>query len=56
MRYLKSRILERSTIAAIIAGVAAAAMIPEPYSWLCIGLSVFQALLPDGPVKKEAEE
>lgn len=50
MTYLRRRLLERSTLAAISAGVASAALIPSPYSWICIFIAVVQAMLPDGRV------
>ncbi len=50
MTYLTSRLMERSSLAAISAGVASAALIPSPYSWICIFIAVVQTMLPDGRV------
>lgn len=54
--YLKGRVLERSTLAAIALGITGAAAIPEgsifgiPYSALFLGVSVVAALVPDGTI------
>ncbi len=46
--YLKRRLAERSTWAAIVAGISGGALLPAPYSWLAIGAAITGALLP-GP-------
>jgi hypothetical protein len=48
--YLRRRLCERSTLADIIAGLGAAALLPWPWSLGCLALSLAKALIPDGPV------
>jgi hypothetical protein len=48
--YLRARLCERSTLADIIAGIGAAALLPWPWSLACLGLSLAKALIPDGHV------
>ena len=48
--YLRARLCERSTLADIIAGICAAALLPWPWSFACLLLSAVKALIPDGRV------
>ena len=46
--YLKARLNERSTFAAIGAGVTGAAALSPPWSYAFIGVAVLGALVPTG--------
>lgn len=46
MEYLKNRLLERGTWAAIGITIAGGALLPTPYSWLAIAVGVVGALVP----------
>lgn len=55
IRYLKNRLEERSTWAAIGIAVTAGAALAAPYSWLVIGAGVVGVLVPS-PGKQESGE
>jgi uncharacterized membrane protein len=46
--YIKARIAERSTWAAISAAVVGAAAVAVPYSWILIAVGVIGAVVPTG--------
>lgn len=46
IEYLKARLEERSTWAAIGGAVVGGATLPSPYSWLAIGAGVIASLVP----------
>lgn len=46
LAYLRNRLAERSTWAAIAAGITGAALLPSPYSWLAIAAATIGALTP----------
>jgi hypothetical protein len=50
--YLKARLVERSTWSDIIVTIAAAAVLPPPWSHVTVLIGVVKALVPDGPVTK----
>ena len=45
-RFLKARLEERSTWAAIVAGISGAAVLPSPFNWLAIAAAIIGALVP----------
>lgn len=49
--FIRSRLNERSTWLLFGAGVAAAAELREPWSYVAMAVSVIAALIPDGAVK-----
>jgi hypothetical protein len=46
-RYIKARLSEKSTWAAIGVGIAGGAALTAPYSWLFIAAGVIGALIPE---------
>jgi hypothetical protein len=48
MKYLRDRLHERSAWAAITVGIAAAAMLPDPWSYGMLAVHIIMALIPDG--------
>lgn len=52
IEYIKARIGERSTWAAIVLAITGGAALSAPYSWLAIGAGVIGALAPS-PGKPE---
>ncbi len=52
--YLKARLAERSTWAAIGAAVAGSAAMAAPYSWIMIGIGVIGTLVPSPTPKSGA--
>jgi len=46
VRYLKDRLDERTTWAAIGAAVTAGAALSSPYSWIAIGVGIIAVLVP----------
>lgn len=54
INYLENRLLERSFWGDIIIAVSAAALLPKPWCFVFVGLSVVKALVPDGSVKPAA--
>lgn len=44
--YLKHRLEERSTWAAIVAGITGAAVLDSPFNWLAIAAASIGALVP----------
>lgn len=48
IRYIKARLNERSTWAAISAAVVSAAAVAAPYSYILIALGVVGVLVPTG--------
>jgi len=51
MAYLRTRLNERSTWMLIGAGVAGAAALASPWSYVAAAVGVIAALVPDGGVK-----
>jgi hypothetical protein len=51
LTFLRNRLNERSTWMLISAGIAAAAPLTAPWSYVAFGVGVIAALVPDGPVK-----
>ena len=47
LRFLKARLSEKSSWAAISLGIAGGAALPSPYSWLFIAAGVIGALIPE---------
>ena len=47
LRFLKRRLAEKSSWAAIGVGIAGGAGLPTPYSWLFIIVGVIGALIPE---------
>ena len=47
LRFLKARLGEKSSWAAIGVGVAGGSALPSPYSWIFIAVGVIGALIPD---------
>lgn len=47
LRFLKRRLGEKSTYAAIGVGIAGGAALSPPYSWLFIAVGVIGALIPE---------
>ena len=47
LQFLKARLGEKSTWAAIGVGIAGGAALPSPYSWLFIAVGIVGALLPE---------
>ena len=47
LRFLKARLGEKSTWAAIGVGIAGGAALPSPYSWLFIAVGIVGALIPE---------
>ena len=47
LRFLKARLSEKSSWAAIGVGIAGGAALPSPYSWLFIIVGVIGALIPE---------
>jgi hypothetical protein len=50
--YIRARLNERSTWLMIGAGVAGAAALMSPWSYVAAAIGVIAALVPDGEVKK----
>jgi len=50
LRFLKSRLKERSTLVGICTAIGAASAFPAPYSWLSLLFGSLAALVPDGKV------
>ena len=50
MNYIKARLHERSTWAAVTVGIGAAAMLPQPWAYAMLAVHIIMALLPDGDV------
>jgi hypothetical protein len=46
LSYLKNRLEERSTWAAIVAGITGAATLSYPFNWLAIAAAAIGALVP----------
>ena len=46
IRYVKARLLEKSTWLGISAGVSAAALLSPPWSYVTISVAVIMAILP----------
>ena len=55
LRFLKARLGEKSSWAAIGVGIAGGAALPAPYSWLFIGAGVIGALIPEPRKSPTAE-
>jgi hypothetical protein len=55
VRFLKARLGERSTWAAIGVGIAGGGALPSPYSWLFIVAGLIGALIPE-PAKSPKSE
>ena len=55
LRFLKARLSEKSSWAAIGVGIAGGAALAAPYSWLFIAVAAIGALIPE-PAKKEKTE
>jgi hypothetical protein len=53
IKYLKSRLEERSTWMLLVASLGSVAGLPRPFNWLGFVGLVFAALTPDGTVSKE---
>lgn len=53
IRYIKTRLNERSTWVAIGAGIAGASVLPHPFSWLAIAAAVIGSIVPDGGVTND---
>jgi hypothetical protein len=51
LEYLKRRFNERSTYMLIVAGIAGAAALMPPWSYVSVTVSVVAALVPDGGMK-----
>lgn len=51
LSYLKARLNERSTWLLIGSGVAGAAALPAPWSYVAVAVAAIAALVPDGAVK-----
>lgn len=51
IRYIRARLGERSTWLLIGAGVAGAAALMSPWSYVAAAIGVIAALVPDGSVK-----
>ena len=47
LRFLKARLAEKSTWAAIGVGIAGGAALPSPYNWLFIAVGLIGALIPE---------
>lgn len=45
--YLKRRLGERSTWAAVVLAISGGALLPSPYSWLAIAAGIIGALTPE---------
>ena len=54
LSYIKKRLNERSTWVSISAGVAGAAALSSPFSWIAMGVGIIGALVPDGGVAPSA--
>lgn len=50
MRYIRARLNERSTWLLIATGVATAAALSEPWSYISAIVGVIAALVPDGEI------
>lgn len=55
IRFLKARLGEKSSWAAIGVGIAGGGALPSPYSWLFILTGVIGALIPE-PAKSRGKE
>jgi hypothetical protein len=53
LEYLKARMAERSTWAAISAAVVGAAAVAAPYSYILIGVGVIGAVVPEPAAKDQ---
>ena len=53
LRWLRSRLRERSTLVGIGTAIGAASVLPSPWSWLSLGVGTLAALVPDGKVGEE---
>lgn len=47
LRYLKRRLGEKSTYAAIVLAISGGAVLDSPYSWLAIAAGVIGAMVPE---------
>jgi hypothetical protein len=54
LRYLRHRLEERSTYLLIGTGIAGAAALDAPWSYIAAAVGVIAALVPDGSVKPDA--
>ena len=54
IRYIEARLAERSFWGDIIIAVSAAALLPRPWCFVFMGLSIVKAFVPDGGVKPQA--
>lgn len=52
MKYLRARLREASTWTGVSAAIAAAAMLPSPYSWLVMACGIVAVLLPTAEFKR----
>ena len=48
-QFLLARLQERSTVSDLVAGVAAAALLPWPYRALSLAACILKGLIPDAP-------
>ncbi len=46
--YIKARLNERSTWAAMTIAITGGAALPSPYSWLAIAVGILGAIIPTG--------
>lgn len=56
IRYVQRRMGEKSTMAAIVAGVGTAALIPAPWSYWAYAGQVLLALYPESKKGKDTEQ
>jgi len=56
IQYIKARLNERSTWMLISGGVATAAALSAPWSYVAAGIGVVAALVPDGSIKKDDQK
>jgi hypothetical protein len=49
--YLQARLLERSFWGDVVMACSAAAILPKPWAYIFVALSVMKAIVPDGSVK-----
>jgi len=53
VRYIKSRLRERSTFVGIGTAIIAASALPEPWNWLSLAVGTMASMVPDGKVGAE---
>lgn len=53
LRWLRSRLQERSTFVGIGMAISGAAVLPSPFSWLSLVCGTLGALVPDGKVGEQ---